>query len=91
MVCGLALIVVIPTLWSTRKSDEYTLQLWTAGANAAFATCLFFFFFLALAQGTADAFPEWEANFIEFTDHAFDLTLLAFFLAFNIKRFTGAL
>ena len=91
LISGITVLIAVPTMFFTRKSDEYTLQLWSTAANAAFAVTIFFFFGLALVQGFLNAHDGDSASRTLDTADIMDFTILSFFLAFNIKRLTGAM
>ena len=94
---ALSLLLVTTALvvmFFTRKSDEYTLGLWSAGANAAFATvivvALFGTFAEAVYHGFMEAHDAVRREREVDGDLAAILALYAFFLTFNIKRLLGA-
>lgn len=91
----LTLLVSLGTMFVTRRSDEYTLGLWSAGANAAFAVIVVSMLFAPFLEGLYDGFTEALADTQEVQDFSADAggigAILAFFIVFNVKRFIGAL
>ena len=92
--CLLVVSAAIAIMFFTRKSDEYTLNLWSAAANAAFATvvivALFGTFAEAVYHGFMEAHDAVRREREVDGDLAAILALYAFFLTFNIKRLLGA-
>ena len=87
-------MISLTTMFLTRKSDEYTLGLWSTSANAAFATVIFVVLFGAFGEAIYDgimvAIYQVEHEREVDGDLAAILALYAFFLTFNIKRLLGA-
>ncbi|MGB3167376.1 MAG: hypothetical protein WBA68_11435, partial [Alteraurantiacibacter sp.] len=46
--------VSLVTIFATRKSDEYTLSLWSAAANAGFAVTIAWMFLVPFLEGVYD-------------------------------------
>ena len=95
VVLGLFTVMLsLATMFFTRKSDEYTLGLWSTSANAAFATVIFFALFAAFGEafyvGFMQAHEGIERERLLDGDFAAIAAILAFYLTFNIKRLTGA-
>ena len=94
-VLALGFLIALAIMFATRKSDEYTLALWSTGANAAFAVMVAFLFLGPVVEGFFDG--VFEGLFEEPTEQ--DLTpaaasvigVFAFFITFNFKRLTGSL
>ena len=90
-----ALIASMIFMFFTRKSDEYTLSLWSSGANAAFAVIVIWMLMGPFFEGVYDGFNSVRHG----TDTEMDfpiaagsyIAILAFYLTFNIKRLTGAI
>ncbi|RJY08510.1 hypothetical protein D6201_03280 [Aurantiacibacter aquimixticola] len=74
----------------TRKSDEYTLSLWSTAANAAFAITIAWLFLPPFFEGFYDGLRGNDSGQDIPTDGAPYAALLAFYITFNIKRLTGA-
>jgi cytochrome bd-type quinol oxidase subunit 2 len=87
----LALIINLSVMFATRKSDEYTLGLWSAGANAAFAVIVAWMLFAPFLEGFYDGLTGNEAGMNFPAEGGSIAAILAFYLVFNIKRLTGAL
>ena len=92
---GLLIFLVLVVMYFTRRSDEYTLELWSAGANAAFGVMLLSLilgpFVYGISEGFNAAHEGREAEFDFPWSLVPSLAIMAFFLTFNIKRLTGAM
>ncbi len=94
-ICAVLMIASLAVMFFTRRSDEYTLSLWSAGTNAAFAAIIGWLIIGPFAAGVVEGFNaahegrEAANNFSYAAGSGF--SLLAFYLTFNIKRLTGAL
>lgn len=90
-----ALLVSLATMFATRKSDEYTLGLWSSGANAAFAVIILWFLFAPFLEGVYDGFMQAHEGAEAVQDFPTEggsiAGIFAFFVVFNIKRLTGAM
>lgn len=95
VVVVISLLVSLTTMFVTRRSDEYTLALWSSGANAAFAVIVVWLFFAPFIEGVYDGFMSVRADASTEmdlpTEGASAASILAFYVVFNIKRLTGAL
>lgn len=78
------------SMFATRKSDEYTLSLWSTAANAAFAVTIAWLFLVPFLEGFYDGLSGSESGQNIPVDGAPYAALLVFYLTFNIKRLTGA-
>ncbi|KLE35508.1 hypothetical protein [Aurantiacibacter luteus] len=84
------LVVSLPVMFFTRKTDEYTLSLWSTATNAAFATIIAWLVAAPGIEGFIDGLFGIE-NGQDFPERgAAAASLFAFFVVFNIKRLTGA-
>ncbi|KLI63909.1 hypothetical protein [Aurantiacibacter marinus] len=94
-ICAAAMIISLAVMFFTRRSDEYTLALWSAGTNAAFAAIIGWLIIGPFAAGVMEGFNaahegrEAERNFSYAAGSGF--SIIAFYVVFNIKRLTGAL
>ena len=90
----LTVLTSLATMFFTRKSDEYTLGLWSSGANAAFALIVAMLIFGPFVEGVYDGYMQAHDGTERERDITGDsapyLALLAFYLTFNVKRLTGA-
>ncbi|MDE1466689.1 hypothetical protein [Aurantiacibacter sp. D1-12] len=90
----MSLIAILTFMWFTRKSDEYTLSLWSSGANAAFAAIVLWMLFAPFLEGVYDGFNSAHSGSESELDFPHEaggfVALLAFYLTFNIKRLTGS-
>ena len=91
----LTLLGSLIVIYATRKSDEYTLALWSAGANAAFLMIVLFGLFSPCFEGVYDGFMaahDVSNSDLDFPAEAASAgAILAFYIVFNAKRLTGAL
>ena len=77
-------------MFATRKSDEYTISLWSTAANAAFAVTIAWLFLVPFLEGFYDGLSGSESGQDIPVDGAPYAALLVFYLTFNVKRLTGA-
>ena len=90
-ICVLLVAVALAVMYLTRKSDEYTLSLWSSATNGAFATILVWMLAAPAIEGFVDGLLGIE-NGQDFPSQAAPLAaILVFYAIFNIKRLTGAL
>ena len=90
-ICVLAVAASLVLMYATRKSDEYTLSLWSSATNAAFAMILVWMLAAPAIEGFFDGLLGIE-NGQDFPSQAAPLaSILAFYLVFNVKRLTGAM
>lgn len=90
----LTLMGSLIVIYATRKSDEYTLALWSAGANAAFLVIVLFALFAPFFEGVYDGFMgahDGSSSDLDFPAEAASIgAILVFYTVFNAKRLTGA-
>ena len=95
VVAVLSLLVSLAVMFVTRKSDEYTLGLWSSGANAAFAVIVLWFLFTPFFEGVYDGYTRAQSGTESVQDFPTEggsiAALFAFYVVFNFKRLTGAL
>ncbi len=91
----LLLLASLLIMFLTRRSDEYTLGLWSSGANAAFLVIVAFALFAPFIEGVYDGFVGAHEETGGEQDFPAEVAsygaILAFYIVFNIKRLTGAL
>jgi len=87
----IAMLLSLAVMFATRKSDEYTLGLWSAGANAAFAVIVLWMLFAPFFEGFYDGLTGNESGQDFPAEGGSMIAVLAFYLVFNIKRLTGAM
>lgn len=89
----LTLLVSLAVMFATRRSDEYTFGLWSAGANAAFFVIVALLVFGPFIEGVIDGFMQSQDAVERKMDLSSDIggygALLAFFTVFNLKRLRG--
>ena len=74
----------------TRRSDEYTFELWSGAATAAFLVFVVLTLFQPFFTGVYDGILASSERTLEISDDlAQFVTLLAFYLTFNVKRLRG--
>lgn len=74
---------------SSRKADEFTLGLWTAGASAAFGVVIVCYLGLPFAEGLYDGITANEQRQDIPASVVPMLAVVAFYLAFFFKRAFG--
>ena len=90
VIAFVVVLFALPAMFFTRKSDEYTLSLWSSATNAAFAAIILWLVAAPGLEGMIDGLFGIE-NGQDFPDRgAATFSILIFFLTFNIKRLTGA-
>ncbi|MBH5322662.1 hypothetical protein [Aurantiacibacter sediminis] len=98
VVLVLILVASLATMFFTRKSDEYTEQLWISGANAAFIMLVLWIFIAPAVAGFVEGYSAAHEGREADAEPQFDMlyaagstfSLYAFFITFHIKRLTGA-
>ena len=70
---------------ATRKTDEYTLGLWNAGASVAFGTMLITFLGLAFIDGLTGS----DSGRTILADTVLVLQIAAFYIGLFVKRLLG--
>ena len=73
----------------TRKADEYTEGLWSAGASVAFGTLLILTAGLGFVEGLIDGFTDSERERSISADTAPTLDIAALYLGLFVKRLLG--
>jgi len=90
----IVLLISLVTMFFTRRSDEYTQGLWSSGANAAFAVIVAWLFVAPFVEGVCDCYMSVRSGALTEmdlpTEGASAVSVLAFYLVFNIKRVAGA-
>ena len=74
---------------ATRKTDEYTLGLWNAGASVAFGTMLITFLGLAFVEGFIDGLTGSDSGRTILADTVLVLQIAAFYIGLFVKRLLG--
>lgn len=86
----IGMVAALFTVFLTRKSDEYTLSLWTSSVNVGFIVLIFGVIFFPFLEGFYDGLTGDERGQDFPSDGVSYVSILAFFLTFNIKRLTGS-
>jgi hypothetical protein len=73
----------------TRKADEYTLDLWNAGAGVAFGTMLLTLLGLAFVEGLIAGLTDRETARTLAADTVLVLQIAAFYIGLFVKRLLG--
>lgn len=74
---------------ATRKADEYTLGLWSAGASVAFGTMLVSFLGLAFVEGFIDGLTDSDSGRTVPADTVLVLQIASFYIGLFVKRLLG--
>lgn len=88
-VTGTALAILV--MFTTRKADEYTESLWSAGANAGFMAAVSWLLLAPFVEGVWDGLTANENRMEWPTDIGVYIAISAFLVAFNWKRLRGAM
>lgn len=78
-------------MFLTRKSDEYTLSLWSAGANAGFMAMVVWLLFVPFLEGFADGLLGRAQGMFWPTDMGIYVAIGVFLFTFNWRRLRAAM